>query len=55
VPNISSKILGKTKNKIVVVKATFEALKSFKRSAVEKANQPKRSAVPMAALAELKK
>jgi len=39
VPNVSSKILGKTKNKIVVVKATFEALKSFKRAAVEKANQ----------------
>lgn len=31
IPNISSKILGKTKNKIAVVKATFEALKSFKR------------------------
>jgi small subunit ribosomal protein S5 len=30
IPNISSKILGKTKNKIVTVKATFEALKSFK-------------------------
>lgn len=33
VPNISSKILGKTKNKIVIAKATFEALKSFKRPA----------------------
>lgn len=33
IPNVSSKILGKTKNKIVVVKATFEALKSFKRVA----------------------
>lgn len=31
VPNVSSKILGKTKNKIVIAKATFEALKSFKR------------------------
>lgn len=31
VPNISSKILGKTKNKIALVKATFEALQSFKR------------------------
>jgi small subunit ribosomal protein S5 len=31
VPNVSSKILGKTKNKIAVVKATFEALQSFKR------------------------
>lgn len=33
VPNVSSKILGKTKNKIVIAKATFEALKSFKRAA----------------------
>lgn len=31
IPNVSSKILGKTKNKIAVVKATFEALQSFKR------------------------
>ena len=30
VPNVSSKILGKTKNKIAVVKAIFAALKSFK-------------------------
>ncbi|MDD2758279.1 MAG: 30S ribosomal protein S5 [Patescibacteria group bacterium] len=30
VPNVSSKILSKTKNKITIVKATFEALKSFK-------------------------
>lgn len=30
IPNVSSKILGTTKNKIVTVKATFEALKSFK-------------------------
>ena len=34
VPNVSSKILGKTKNKIAVVKATFEALQSFKRMPV---------------------
>ncbi|MFA6106007.1 MAG: 30S ribosomal protein S5 [Patescibacteria group bacterium] len=34
VPNVSSKILGKTKNKIAVVKATFEALQSFKRAPV---------------------
>ena len=32
VPNVSSKILGKTKNKIAIVKATFEALKSFKKA-----------------------
>jgi small subunit ribosomal protein S5 len=31
IPNVSSKILGKTKNKISVAKATFEALESFKR------------------------
>jgi small subunit ribosomal protein S5 len=30
VPNISCKNLGKTKNKIMTVKAAFEALKSFK-------------------------
>ncbi|PIT88447.1 MAG: 30S ribosomal protein S5 [Candidatus Magasanikbacteria bacterium CG10_big_fil_rev_8_21_14_0_10_36_32] len=30
IPNISSKILGKTKNKIAIAKATFEALQSFK-------------------------
>lgn len=36
IPNVSSKILGKTKNKIVTVKATFEALKSFKGVRVHK-------------------
>ncbi len=36
VPNVSSKLLGKTKNKIAVVRATFEALKSFKRGAATK-------------------
>lgn len=30
VPNVSAKILGKTKNKIAIAKATYEALKSFK-------------------------
>lgn len=30
IPNVSSKILGRTKNKISIVKATFEALKMFK-------------------------
>lgn len=33
VPNVSSKIVGKTKNKITIVKATFEALKSLRHSA----------------------
>jgi len=32
IPNASSKILGTTKNKIAIVKATFEALSSFKRA-----------------------
>ena len=31
IPNVSSKILGKTKNKIAIVKATFAALESFKK------------------------
>jgi len=30
VPNVSSKILARTKNKILLVKATFDALKKFK-------------------------
>ncbi|MFA6424541.1 MAG: 30S ribosomal protein S5 [Candidatus Magasanikbacteria bacterium] len=29
VPNVSSKIIGKTKNKITIIKATFEALKAL--------------------------
>ncbi|HLD60800.1 MAG TPA: 30S ribosomal protein S5 [Patescibacteria group bacterium] len=32
IPNVSAKILGKTKNKISVAKATFEALQSFKKT-----------------------
>lgn len=35
VGNASGKIMGKTNNKIVNVKATFEALKKFKRQAVK--------------------
>lgn len=35
VPNVSSKILGRTKNKISVVKATFEALKILRRPAAK--------------------
>ncbi|PIT87953.1 MAG: 30S ribosomal protein S5 [Candidatus Magasanikbacteria bacterium CG10_big_fil_rev_8_21_14_0_10_40_10] len=31
VPNVSAKILGKTKNKISIVKSVFEALQSFKK------------------------
>lgn len=40
IPNVSSKILGKTKNKIAVVKATFDALQSFKRHPGKKAEKP---------------
>lgn len=36
VPNVSAKIMSRTKNKIAVVKATFEALKSFKKNDKEK-------------------
>ncbi|MFH1789597.1 MAG: 30S ribosomal protein S5 [bacterium] len=35
VPNVSAKILGKTKNKISIVKATFQALQSFKLSSFD--------------------
>lgn len=31
VQNVSSKILGKTKNKVTIVKATFQALQLFKK------------------------
>ena len=40
VPNVSTKILGKTKNKITIVKATFEALKNFKVKAKEPLAEP---------------
>lgn len=32
VPNVSAKIMGKTKNKISVVKAVFQALQEFKKN-----------------------
>lgn len=32
VPNVSSKILGKTKNKVTILKAVFEALQLFKQT-----------------------
>jgi len=37
VPNVSSKIIGKTKNKITIVKATFEALKSLRQPVLKSA------------------
>ena len=36
IPNVSSKILGKTKNKITILKAAFEALQMFKPEASKK-------------------
>ena len=39
IPNVSSKILGKTKNKITITKATFEALSMFKKVAGRKMEQ----------------
>ncbi|MFA5211377.1 MAG: 30S ribosomal protein S5 [Patescibacteria group bacterium] len=41
VPNASAKLLGKTNNKIVNVKAAFEALQSFKPEAVRIMNSRK--------------
>lgn len=44
VGNASGKILGKTNNKVVNVKATFEALKKFKKQAVRTLSQDRRPA-----------
>lgn len=48
IPNVSSKILGKTKNKISVAKATFEALQSFKKTSpvMKKSPEKKSSDMP---------
>lgn len=40
VPNASSKMLGRTNNKITNIKATFQALTSFHKDAVAKSKQP---------------
>lgn len=40
VPNVSSKIVGTSKNKITIVKATFEALQMFKRVPAKKTEKP---------------
>jgi small subunit ribosomal protein S5 len=45
IPNVSSKILAKTKNKIVIVKATFAALQSFKKSSKPAVKLPEVKAV----------
>ena len=52
VPNVSSKMLGKTNNKITNVKTVFKALDMFKPSAVAKAK--KRSAAKPAEKTEKK-
>ncbi len=39
VPNVSSKILGKTKNKVTIVKAVFEALQIFKQESLKKVGE----------------
>lgn len=51
IPNISAKLLGKTKNKIAVVKATFDALQNFKRmpAPVKKEAAAEKAAVAPAA------
>lgn len=51
VPNASAKMLGKTNNKIANIKATFDALQSFKPSAIKKV----RSAKPKAEKKEVGK
>lgn len=48
IPNVSSKILGKTKNKIAIVKATFEALQSFKRVPLQVKKTEKTEEAPVA-------
>lgn len=45
VPNVSSKIVGKTKNKITIIKATFEALKALHTNAPRFNSRPAVSAV----------
>lgn len=45
IPNISSKILGTTKNKIAIVKAAFEALQSFKIAAAPVKKEEKEAVV----------
>lgn len=45
VPNVSSKILGKTKNKVTILKAAFDALKLFKTREKTAAVAPKAAEV----------
>lgn len=46
IPNVSSKIMSRTKNKIAVVKATFEALKSFKKVDMPKEKEENKASEP---------
>ena len=41
VPNVSSKIMSRSKNKISLVKSTFEALSGFKRPVANKVEEKK--------------
>jgi small subunit ribosomal protein S5 len=42
IPNVSAKIMGKTKNKISIVKAVFEALQSFKQDSKKVESKPEK-------------
>ncbi len=66
VPNVSSKILGRTKNKISIAKATLEALQSFKtkngryevmnkRKEIEQNKKPENNFVEISKTKEIKK
>lgn len=46
VPNASTKIMGKTKNKVTNVKAVFEALQSFKKTTYRVQKMKSMSVVP---------
>lgn len=52
IPNASGKILGRTNNKVVNVKATFEALKNFKSQAVRILSRNTRTQTPPAPAAQ---
>lgn len=47
VPNVSSKIVGKTKNKITIIKATFEALKALRSDTLKIAVKPHVQSAPV--------
>jgi len=55
VPNASAKMMGKTNNKIINIKATFEALQSFKPEALAKAKKASEKAKEEAKAKRVKK